>query len=96
MFGDRVAVLIHDKALLDEEDIFSATFLIYGKSDGPLIKKIGPRWFVTPGPIGAPAGGAIVLDDADDEIVATLYDGEGRLAHTETLATERAAKLRVQ
>ena len=34
MFGDRVAVLIHDKALLDEEDIFSATFLVYGKSDG--------------------------------------------------------------
>lgn len=96
MFGDRVAVLIHDKALLDEEDIFSATFLIYGKSDSPLIKKIGPRWFVTPGPIGGPGGGAIVLDDADDEIVASLYDGEGRLARTETLATEHAAKLRVQ
>src|SRR5258708_21275947 len=28
MFGDRVAVLVHDKALLDEEDILSATFLI--------------------------------------------------------------------
>ena len=53
MFGDRVAVLIHDKALLDEEDIFSATFLVYGKSDGPLVKKIGPRWFLTPGPIGS-------------------------------------------
>jgi hypothetical protein len=96
MFGDRVAVLIHDKALLDEEDIFSATFLIYGKSDGPLIKKIGPRWFVTPGPINSPGGGAIVLDDADDEIVATLFDGEGRLTRTETLATERSTKMRVQ
>jgi hypothetical protein len=96
MFGDRVAVLIHDKALLDEEDIFSATFLVYGKGDGPLIKKIGPRWFLTPGPIGSPGGGAVVLDDADEEVVATLYDAEGRAARTEVLATERAAKLRVQ
>jgi hypothetical protein len=96
MFGDRVAVLIHDKALLDEEDIFSATFLVYGKGDGPLIKKIGPRWFLTPGPIGSPGGGAIVLDDAEDEVVATLYDAEGRAARTEILASERAAKLRVQ
>ena len=42
MFGDRVAILVHDKALLDEEDIFAATFLVYGKSEGPLVKKIGP------------------------------------------------------
>jgi hypothetical protein len=96
MFGDRVAILIHDKALLDEEDIFSATFLIYGKSDGPLVKKIGPRWFVTPGPVGSPGGGALVLDDSGDELVASLYDGEGRLGRTESLVTERAAKLRVR
>ncbi len=42
MFGDRVAVLIHDKAMLDEEDIFSASFLIYGKSDSPLVKPDRP------------------------------------------------------
>ena len=96
MFGDRVAVLIHDKALLDEEDIFSATFLVYGKSDGPLVKKIGPRWFLTPGPIGSPGGGALVLDDANDEVVATLYDGEGREARAQVLATERASKLSVR
>lgn len=96
MFGDRVAVLIHDKALLDEEDIFSATFLVYGKSDGPLVKKIGPRWFLTPGPIGSTGGGALVLDDANDEVVATLYDGEGREARAQVLATERASRLSVR
>lgn len=96
MFGDRVAVLIHDKALLDEEDIFSATFLVYGKSDGPLVKKIGPRWFLTPGPTGSPGGGALVLDDANDEVVATLYDAEGREARAQVLATERGSKLSVR
>ncbi len=96
MFGDRVAVLIHDKAMLDEEDIFSASFLIYGKSDSPLIRKIGPRWFLSPGPVDQAGGGAIVLDDSVDPIAATLYDTDGLAIRTEVLATVRAAKLSVQ
>ncbi len=96
IFGDRVAVLIHDKAQLDEEDIFAAAFLCYGKSEGPLVKKIGQRWFLTPGPIGSAGGGAIVLDDSSDEVVASFYDAEGRPGQTLTLSTLRAAKLSVQ
>jgi hypothetical protein len=96
MFGDRVAVLIHDKALLDEEDIFSAALLIYGKSDGPLIKRIGQRWFLTPGPIGCDGGGAMVLEDSDDEVVATVYDAMGRASRSEVLTANRTAKLSVQ
>jgi hypothetical protein len=96
MFGDRVAVLIHDKALLDEEDIFSAAFLIYGKGDSPLLKKIGQRWFITPGPAGGQGHGAIVLDDAGEEVVATLFDAGGNAALTETLTTARAVKMSVQ
>jgi hypothetical protein len=96
MFGDRVAVLIHDKALLDEEDIFSAALLIYGKSDGALVKKIGQRWFLTPGPIGCEGGGAMVLDDSDDEVVATVFDAAGRASRSEVLTVNRTAKLSVQ
>jgi len=96
MFGDRVAILIHDKALLDEEDIFSATFLIYGKSDAPLVKKIGPRWFLAPGPIGAAGGGGIVLDDSGDDVVATVHGSDGVPTCTETLVVKRAAKVSVQ
>jgi hypothetical protein len=96
MFGDRVAVLIHDKALLDEEDIFSAALLIYGKSDAPLVKKIGQRWFLTPGPIGSDGGGAMVVDDADDDVVATVYDSSGRASRSESLTAIRTAKLSVQ
>ena len=96
MFGDRVAVLVHDKALLDEEDIFAATFLVYGKSDGPLVKKIGPRWFLTPGPIGHGDGGAVVLDDADDEVVATFYDAAGQPVRSERLPASRMARVSVK
>jgi hypothetical protein len=96
MFGDRVAVLVHDKALLDEEDIFAATFLVYGKSDRPLVKKIGPRWFLTPGPITGEDGGAIVLDDSAEEVVATFYDAAGGVVRCESLPATRLARLSVK
>jgi hypothetical protein len=96
MFGDRVAVLIHDKALLDEEDIFSATFLIYGRSAAPLLKRIGPRWFLTPGPIGSARGGCAVLDDPGDEVVATIYDADGRVFVSETMSVRRDSKMSIR
>jgi hypothetical protein len=95
MVGDRVAVLIYDKGQLDEEDILAANILLYGKSDEPLIKKIGARWFVSPGPIGSRAGGLAVLDDEQDEVVVTIYDAAGKSTHREILTAGRT-KARVQ
>ena len=89
MVGDRVAVLIHDKAQLDEEDILAANILLFGNSDAPLVRKIGPRWFVAPGPIGSRGGGAAVLDDEQDEIVVTIYDAVGKATQREVLGLHR-------
>jgi hypothetical protein len=96
MVGDRVAVLIHDKAMLDEEDILAANLLFFGKSEGPLVRKIGARWFVTPGPIGSEGGGIAVLDDEGDEIMITIYDSTGKTSQKEALSLHRATKMRVQ
>jgi hypothetical protein len=96
MVGDRVAVLIHDKAQLDEEDILAANLLFFGKSDAPLVRKIGARWFVTPGPIGCDGGGMAVLDDEQEEITVTIYDSAGKPCQRETLSLHRATKMRVQ
>ena len=96
MVGDRVAVLIHDKALLDEEDILAANLLFFGKSDAPLVRKIGARWFVTPGPIGCEGGGIAVVDDEGDEITVTIYDSAGKASQKEALSLHRATKMRVQ
>jgi hypothetical protein len=96
MVGDRVAVLIYDKALLDEEDILAANLLFFGKSDAPLVRKIGARWFVTPGPIGCEGGGIAVLDDEQEEITVTIYDSAGKTSQRESLSLHRATKMRVQ
>jgi hypothetical protein len=96
MIGDRVAVLVHDKALLDEEDIFAANLLFFGKSSGPLVRKVGARWFVTPGPIGCEGGGIAVLDDEGEEIALAIFDSTGKPSQRHVLSFQRAAKMRVQ
>lgn len=94
MVGDRVAVLIYDKSQLDEEDILAANILLFGKSDAPLIRKIGARWFVTPGPINVKGGGLAVLDDEQDEVVVTIFDVAGKIAQREVLTAPKSAKMR--
>ncbi|MDB4941531.1 MAG: hypothetical protein JWP97_1065 [Labilithrix sp.] len=96
MIGDRVAVLIHDKALLDEEDILAANLLFFGKSEAPVIRRIGARWFVTPGPIGCAGGGIAVVDDDGDDVAVTIHDSSGKATQREVLTAQRQAKLRVQ
>lgn len=96
MFGDRVAVLIHDKAQLDEEDILAANILVYGKAESALIKRVGGRWFVTPGHIGTAGGGVAVIEDTNDDVVVTVFDGAGKQTQKETLTLQRATKMRVQ
>jgi hypothetical protein len=97
MIGDRVAVLLYDKGYLDEEDIYGASLLVYGRSDEPMIKKVGTsRWFMTPGSITSKAGGVAVLDDAGEEIVASIYGPEGSLTLKEPIAISRATKMKIQ
>jgi len=96
MIGDRVAVLLYDKGDLDEEDIFAATLLVYGKSPEPLVKKVGNRWFVTPGTIGVAGGGIGVLDDGGEEIVASVYALDGTRTLSEPIAVARATKMKIQ
>ncbi len=96
MVGDRVAILIHDKAQLDEEDILAANLLVFGRSAEPLVKKIGTRWFVSPGQLTNRGGGIAVLDDEEAEVICTVYDSQGKQTARETLTVARATKIRVQ
>lgn len=51
---DRFVVLaIHDKAVLDEEDIANAHAIAYGRADEAACKRFGQRCFLTPGPLAA-------------------------------------------
>src|SRR5690606_38471368 len=64
LLNGRVVVLIYDKAYLDEEDILPATLLVFGRSREALVKRVGRRWFVSPGSFRE--AGVMILDDHDN------------------------------
>ncbi len=76
MIDDRIVLVVHDKAILDEEDIANASLIVYGKSDEALLKRFGPRCFFTPGPLSAGCVGMVELE-RDGLIVVGLFDPSG-------------------
>jgi hypothetical protein len=98
LFESVVAVLIHDKALLDEEDMLPASILVFGRSAEPVIHKIGLRCFLSPGPVTHPNGGvALLAEEEDGNVRASLYGIDGSVVKSEVVAQpNRAARMTVQ
>jgi hypothetical protein len=61
----RVALFVYDKGVLDEEDITAASMLVFGRSQEPMMKRIGSRMFISPGPLGSAGGGTGVLEEGE-------------------------------
>ena len=92
----RVALFVFDKGTLDEEDILPASVLVFGKSTAPLIKKVGARTFLSPGPIGE-SGGMALLDDGGGGVRIELWNVRGAVTAREMIgAPLSGAKMRVQ
>jgi hypothetical protein len=92
----RVVLFVYDKGILNEEDIVAAQLLVFGKAREPLIRRVGARLFVTPGPVGCPTGGAVVLDDGADGIRVEILGPGGAVTARDHLGGPRPGKLRVQ
>lgn len=76
LVDDRVVLFVHDKGVLDEEDIANAHLIVHGASARAELKKFGKRVFFTPGPI---EGGAVgVVESDEDGVSAALYEIGGR------------------
>lgn len=93
LLAGRVAVLIHDKAFLDEEDILPATWLVFGKNPQPLIKRIGRRWFLSPGSF--PASGVMLLDDDEGALTVRTFSPDFQELLSERLEVGREVSLHV-
>jgi hypothetical protein len=93
LLSGKVAVIIYDKAFLDEEDILPASLLVFGKSEEVVIKPVGKRWFLSPGPLGV--AGLMVLDEEPDGVRVTVFDPDLKELHTQVLPVTTRAKLKV-
>ena len=92
----RMVLLVHDKAALDEEDIAAGALFVFGKSGEPMIKRVGPRMFVTPGPIAMGGGGSALLDDGAGGIRIEIINAAGAVTARDTLAGAALSKVRIQ
>jgi hypothetical protein len=93
LLNGRVAVMIYDKADLDEEDMLPASFLVFGASRQPLVKRVGSRWFLSPGVLGH--FGVMTLEDREDGVHLQQFDSLCREVRRERLTSERTARLHV-
>lgn len=93
MIEDRMVVAVHDKAVLDEEDIANAHVIVYGKSQEPVFKRFGPRCFFSPGPLDSRKVGILEVH-GDGRTTVGLYEPSGAPLWREALQG-RTAKIMV-
>jgi hypothetical protein len=92
----RLAILLYDKALLDEEDMLPASLLIFGKNREPLVHRVGARTFLSPGEIGEGRSGvAVVTEELNGELWVSFFHPEGKLLESHRLSGARVGKVRV-
>lgn len=92
MLETRILVAVRDKARLSEEDIANAQILVYGRSEGPLLRRFGPRSFYTPGPLER--GEVAVLEALENgEVVLSTYDPSGERTSREELQAGQHTKM---
>lgn len=90
---DRMVVmLLYDKANLTEEDLYSASIFVFGKSDTPIARWAGARFFVAPGPLSHNDGGLVLLHCDDTGPVATWYNPQGRIAHETAIVAPKKSR----
>lgn len=94
MIGDRMATIVYDKGVLDKDDIANSTLLIYGKSKEDLLKRFGPRYFFTPGPLDNGKVGIVEADD-DGQITVGMFAPSGVPLSTEVLQGRLSGKIMV-
>lgn len=94
MIEDRIVTVVYDKRVLTEEDIANATLLVYGKSSEASLKRFGPRYFFTPGPLGAGKIG-LVEAEQDGQVAIGLFEPSGAPVWREVLHGRGGSKMMV-
>lgn len=94
LLDDRLITLVFDKATLTEDDIANSAVLAYGKSSEPFVRQIGPRYFLTPGPVARGVFGIAELSPSGEPQLG-LHSLDGKTLWRDTVQGQRAARMRV-
>ncbi len=89
MLDKWIVLAVHDKAILDEDDVANAHVIVYGKALEPDFKRFGPRSFLTPGPLSKGKVGRLTLQP-DGSLEIVLLDLQGNTVLREELSAATA------
>lgn len=90
ILGGRLAVVAHDKASLDADDILPAAIVLYGRSAEPVLRRVGARTFIAPGKLAAATGVGLLVEADDGSVTVSLFGAAGTARRDETIFAGRA------
>jgi hypothetical protein len=85
MLEKWIVLAVHDKAILDEDDVANAHVIVYGKAPEADFKRFGPRSFLTPGPLAGGRVGRLALR-SDGGLDVSLLDLAGNSVLRESIS----------
>jgi len=85
MLEKWIVLAVHDKAVLEEDDVANAQVIVYGRADEAAFKRFGPRVFLTPGPLHKGCVGSVSLR-GDGSLDIAILDLEGTTLQSESIA----------
>jgi len=96
-----ICCLVHDKGELSRDDISNATVLFHGNSGHAALVQIGPRYFVTPGHLRAPAPEGrpptyALVEVTSKDLVLTVFAQDGAEVKQERASFSSGGKMSVR
>jgi hypothetical protein len=92
MMEKWIILAVHDKAVLEEDDVANAHVIVYGEAPEAAFKRFGPRAFLTPGPLYKGRVGSIGLRP-DGSLELAILDLQGATVLSESIAPAAVAKV---
>jgi len=92
MLDKWIVLAVHDKAVLEEDDVANAHVIVYGHAEEADYKRFGPRSFLTPGPLNKGLVGSVGLRQ-DGSLELNLLDLNGRTMRSESVSPAAVAKV---
>ncbi|HET9451811.1 MAG TPA: hypothetical protein VFO83_13045 [Aggregicoccus sp.] len=98
LVGDTLCCVVHEKNDLSRDDLENAAVFIHGNASEPGLVQIGPRSFLTPGPLsGVAQRTCALLERFEGQLRFSAFSLEGQaVGEPRVLALERRSKVSVR
>ncbi len=94
MIEDRVVLIAHDRATLDDDDVVNALVVVSGAAPRPEVRVTAGRGTLTPGDLSR-GGHAALVERVADSVRLAVLDSRGRVVREATVALRGVTKMEI-